>query len=1304
MAHFNTSPFRLKRLAFHHSILRSCAVWLVVVFAGLAPSTSWAQMERLYLRHSQNNPGAGGIVRDLLPTQGSSGTVNTSNTSSSSFSERLAFTIDHSDLPTAIGGTSFNVSMSVSDRSSFLLAARFRLQRTNSGGVVQASSAYSNEFNSTGTKTASFTLPEDWGPGDRLRLSVEVRSTLGSNRNITIRTGNVNSWVDYVPYNPCTGTPAPGNTLASVSSICATEPFNLSLQNATPGDGVGYQWQSSLNGTDWANVNGANSPGLNTSLTETTWYRCQVTCQSNTGVSAPVQVAAEICYCAAGATSNNFERITRVRLADIDRSSTGNVGYEDHTSTVGTLMSGVPYFLTVDYGFSGATTGYPEDQVLVWIDLNRNGSFTDAGEQVYVSPLGQSPRTGIIIVPTGTEPGTTRMRVRLHDAVVGTPNATPCGNSTYGQVEDYTVNIVPSVLYSAGSGSAIDAIWAYTPDGPANGASVSVNTKVIIQAGHTVTVNDITLVDDLVLEAGGTLVLEEEQVLIIKGNEVILNGTVTGLGTLSLEGVSATTLTTTGVVNLHNLTNAVADGTAVAGTVRIQGTLELVDGAFDATNANVILRSTANGTGRLGTVGAGASYIGDLTAQRRVPGGVTNWRLMGSPVDGMTVADWNDDFFTAGFPGSNYPNFYSGGVLWPSIRWYDETNTGASEFDGLVGVSGTAQALERGRGYAVWSGDASGGTQAFVVDVTGAPTIAHSPIALPITWTNTGNGEVDGLNLVSNPLPSPIAFSQVTRGADVENAYWIYNPTNGNNASWNGVVGTNGANGIIQSSQGFWLKANGPAVNTTVSEDAKVAGNTGGLFGGPAQLEGVLPMLRLKVSSGMNTFTDETVVVFQDGTPAFEAGDVEKFVFSHPSAPQIATRSSDAHDLAINMYGMYDNAISIPVLIVVPMNGTFTITATALSGVDGVSCLVLEDLVTGNITPLTSGAEYNFTMLANADASQPRFMLHATAPVQQQLTDVSCHGAANGEAMVQVPSGQSFDVTWMDAAGTVIGTQEGSVGSATISTLAVGNYMVSVNNDAACGALTSAFTIAEPFALEATYQVVDASCPDAFDGSITAVVLGGTAPYSLMWTNGGNGAIIDAAAGLHMVTISDSKGCMISSDMIEVGSAEAPVAQFELQDLTVMAGQPTVFLNMSGPADEYVWDLGDGATSTAMEPVHVYSLPGTYSVVLTVTNGACSSMFTQDVTVQVSTDLGSAMASGEMHAWSTSEAFLVALPTEVGAVDIRLYDAAGRLHLSERQPGGALLTIPAHDLGSGIWFLTVDTGAAQKTFRLPLVR
>ncbi|HPZ25015.1 MAG TPA: T9SS type A sorting domain-containing protein [Kaistella sp.] len=43
-------------------------------------------------------------------------------------------------------------------------------------------------------------------------------------------------------------------------------------------------------------------------------------------------------------------------------------------------------------------------------------------------------------IPVDALAGNTRMRVRLHDSSIG-GNTTPCGTSTYGQVEDYTLNI-----------------------------------------------------------------------------------------------------------------------------------------------------------------------------------------------------------------------------------------------------------------------------------------------------------------------------------------------------------------------------------------------------------------------------------------------------------------------------------------------------------------------------------------------------------------------------------------------------------------------------------------------------------------------------------------------------------------------------------------------------------------------------------------------------------------------------------------------------------------------------------------------
>lgn len=85
----------------------------------------------------------------------------------------------------------------------------------------------------------------------------------------------------------CSGTPAPGNTVAP-ASVCPGATFSLSLQNTTSGTGLTYQWYSSTVGASgpWTAV-GTGIPSLSTSQTVDTWYYCDVTCGGTaTGSSA----------------------------------------------------------------------------------------------------------------------------------------------------------------------------------------------------------------------------------------------------------------------------------------------------------------------------------------------------------------------------------------------------------------------------------------------------------------------------------------------------------------------------------------------------------------------------------------------------------------------------------------------------------------------------------------------------------------------------------------------------------------------------------------------------------------------------------------------------------------------------------------------------------------------------------------------------------------------------------------------------------------------------------------------------------
>lgn len=67
---------------------------------------------------------------------------------------------------------------------------------------------------------------------------------------------------------------------------------------------------------------------------------------------------------------------------------------------------------------------------------------------------------------------------------------------------------------------------------------------------------------------------------------------------------------------------------------------------------------------------------------------------------------------------------------------------------------------------------------------------------------------------------------------------------------------------------------------------------------------------------------------------------------------------------------------------------------------------------------------------------------------------------------------------------------------------------------------------------------------------------------------------------------------------------EQPQARFSVRPTTIyLPDKPVFFTNLSFGGDSYLWDFGDGNTSTEFEPIHIYENPGIYDVSLTVFNG-----------------------------------------------------------------------------------------------------
>ena len=142
-------------------------------------------------------------------------------------------------------------------------------------------------------------------------------------------------------------------------------------------------------------------------------------------------------YCTSKGSNSNYEWIDLVKIGGIDNATGNDGGYMDYTDLTGNIAYGsnTIYFST---GF--ASSSYTEYWT-IWIDYNHDGDFDDAGEQI-VSGSSSSSNTlqASFDVPTSATLGKTRMRVSMKYNAA----SSPCETFSYGEVEDYTVNITAS--------------------------------------------------------------------------------------------------------------------------------------------------------------------------------------------------------------------------------------------------------------------------------------------------------------------------------------------------------------------------------------------------------------------------------------------------------------------------------------------------------------------------------------------------------------------------------------------------------------------------------------------------------------------------------------------------------------------------------------------------------------------------------------------------------------------------------------------------------------------------------------------
>jgi hypothetical protein len=569
---------------------------------------------------------------------------------------------------------------------------------------------------------------------------------------------------------------------------------------------------------------------------------------------------------------------------------------------------------------------------------------------------------------------------------------------------------------------------------------------VIVDVPHTVSITIGTEINSLningILDAFGLT-----GTIDINGNWNNINSFIAGSSLVNFKGGVAQQIV--GNTNFYSIT---ADNTAgvsiISGNINLSRTLTLTAGNF-STNNNLTLLSDANGTANIASI-TGGSITGNITMQRHMAAGPSSWRYLTSAVSGTTIADLNDDFTTSGFIGSNFPPSPSNPNPWVSVYTYDESVPGIID-SGFVAATNTTNSIAVGQGFWSYIWD----TQSYTVDVVGPPNVGN--INLPVSYTNNGTPTEDGWNMVGNPYPSTIDWdSPGISKTNINGAFYIWNASLQQFASYISPFGTNGGTNMIPSSQAFWVQSNGAGPNLQLTESCKA--NNDATF---LKQNSTSP-LRIKAQN--NSGSDELIINFEsNASNGFDNNFDAKRLKTSNGLPEISSFINGI-DYSINQ--MNSQEIDIPIKILTGVSDTHNISIKNASLFSN-NCIILEDLFTNTSYDLS--VVDSFSAFIYDTTQTARFLLHVGAPVDLTTIDISCFGNNDGKIIFSKNSSSPFDIIWNDNLNNPLATNTNVIVADSLSSISGGTYYIETT-DLLCGNRIDTVIINEPSQITAQFS------------------------------------------------------------------------------------------------------------------------------------------------------------------------------------------------------------------------------------------
>ncbi|MEI6852604.1 MAG: gliding motility-associated C-terminal domain-containing protein [Bacteroidota bacterium] len=571
-----------------------------------------------------------------------------------------------------------------------------------------------------------------------------------------------------------------------------------------------------------------------------------------------------------------------------------------------------------------------------------------------------------------------------------------------------------------------------------------------------------------------------------------------------------------------------------------------------------------------------------LNVSSSVPGSIFSWMpgtMFGTPVSvtPSSTTTYTVSATAAGCTGSNTvtvtvnPNPIISATATPAVI----CNGSSSSLSASSTVTGTA--------FTWMPGNLSGST----VNVSPTSTTVYT-----VSGTASGCSGTNTVTVTVNPLPVVTASASPTS---------ICNGSNSNLTANSTVTGTSF----------LWLPGNLPGASISVSPTTTttytVNGSINGCTGSNSVTVTVKPnpvitpaatpnsiCLGVSASLSANSSVSGTNYTWMPGSLSGNPVNVTPGSTTTYTVNGLAAGCSGSSTVTVNVF---PNPIITPSATPTSVCLGSSSLLSANSSVSGTNFVWMPGNMNGSPVSVIPAATTTYTVTGVASGcsgtSSVTVTVNPIVTATTAHTNVLCNGDNNGSASVNVVTGTSpYTYHWSTGGN-----------ASSITNVGANTYSVTITDMHGCDTVYH-ITITQPPVLTLNLNPLNENCLHSCDGSISSMVNGGTGNISYLWSNAQNTPNLNAlCTGNYSLTVTDSNGCTKTSSSV-ITTTSLINASFTADPESGILPLSVNFTFTGSGATLYSWNFGDGSTSTDQNPVHVFSTPGTYTVILIASSGA----------------------------------------------------------------------------------------------------